>query len=182
MPGSVQERHFAGKVHAFNAGYDRVKDLDFEIVGNLDADVSFDPNHFEFLMGKMGENPQLGLAGAPFREGSYQYDYRYTNIENVWGGCQLFRRECFECDRRICAAEGRLHRSRGSSLSRRMKGWKTRTFTEKSLYPPSPDGYASALQGTLKARFKFGAKDYSVGNHPLWGVIQIVATRCGSVP
>src|SRR6266540_152585 len=30
------ERHFAGKVHAFNAGYARVADLDFDIVGNLD--------------------------------------------------------------------------------------------------------------------------------------------------
>src|SRR5450432_3698348 len=48
-----QERHFAGKAHAFNAGYDRVKDLDFDIVGNLDADVSFEPAHFEFLIGKM---------------------------------------------------------------------------------------------------------------------------------
>src|SRR5689334_17637369 len=29
------ERHFAGKVHAFNAGYERVQDLEFDIVGNL---------------------------------------------------------------------------------------------------------------------------------------------------
>src|SRR5579863_7243525 len=35
-----RERHFAGKVGAFNAGYDRVKDLEFEVVGNLDGDVS----------------------------------------------------------------------------------------------------------------------------------------------
>src|SRR5882757_11184604 len=40
-----QERNFAGKVHAFNAGYDRVKDLDWEIVGSLDADISFDPDY-----------------------------------------------------------------------------------------------------------------------------------------
>ncbi len=48
-----RERHFAGKVHAFNAGYDRVKNLNFDVVGNLDADVSFEPGHFEFLIGKM---------------------------------------------------------------------------------------------------------------------------------
>src|SRR5213592_3185486 len=33
------ERHFAGKVNAFNAGYARVKDLDYEVIGNLDADI-----------------------------------------------------------------------------------------------------------------------------------------------
>ena len=36
------ERDFAGKVHAFNAGYTKVRDLEFEVVGNLDGDISFD--------------------------------------------------------------------------------------------------------------------------------------------
>src|SRR5271170_7333942 len=30
-----RERHFAGKVHAFNAGRARMADLDFDVVGNL---------------------------------------------------------------------------------------------------------------------------------------------------
>ena len=36
------ERHFAGKVHAFNAGYARVPDLEYDVIGNLDCDTSFD--------------------------------------------------------------------------------------------------------------------------------------------
>src|ERR1035438_2504549 len=125
-----QERHFAGKAHAFNAGYERVKNLDFEIVGNLDADVSFEPDHFEFLIRTMEENPQLGLAGAPFREGLYKYDYRFQNIENVWGGCQLFRRECFESIGGYVPLKGGCI-DHVAVLSVRMKGWQTRTFTEK---------------------------------------------------
>jgi len=162
-------RDFAAKVHAFNAGYDRVKNLDFEIVGNLDADLSFEPDHFEFLMGKMAENPHLGVAGAPFREGSYQYDYRFQNIENVWGGCQLFRRECFE------SIGGYLPVKGGgidhiAVLTARMKGWQTRTFTEKLCLHHRKMNTAS--QGALKAKFKFGEKDYNVGNHPLWEVVR----------
>jgi len=65
------ERHFAGKVHAFNAGYESVKDLPIDIVGNLDGDVSFGSGHFEFLIDKMAQNPRLGVAGAPFREGTF---------------------------------------------------------------------------------------------------------------
>jgi cellulose synthase/poly-beta-1,6-N-acetylglucosamine synthase-like glycosyltransferase len=91
-----RERHFEGKVHAFNAGRTRVATLVFDVIGNLDADVSFEADHFEFLVAKFAEDPRLGVVGAPFREGGYQYDYRFTNIENVWGGCQLFRRKCFE--------------------------------------------------------------------------------------
>jgi len=159
------ERHFAGKVCAFNAGYERVKGLDFDIVGNLDADVSFEPDHFEFLIGKMSQNPELGLAGAPFREGEYQYDYRVQNIENVWGGCQLFRRECYESIGGYCPVKGGGV-DHIAVISARMKGWKTRTFTEKVCIHHRRMN--SAGQSALKAKFKMGAKDYLFGNHPVW--------------
>jgi biofilm PGA synthesis N-glycosyltransferase PgaC len=159
------ERHFAGKVHAFNAGYGRLKTLEFEIVGNLDADVSFEPEHFEFLIEKMAENPQLGVVGAPFREGTFQYDYRFQNIENVWGGCQLFRRECFEEIGGYVPLKGGCI-DHIAVVSARMHGWKTRTFTDKVCIHHRVMG--TAQQGELKARFRMGAKDYSVGNHPVW--------------
>src|SRR6266498_1094449 len=41
-----QERHFAGKVRAFDAGFAKVKGLEYEIIGNLDVDISFDPDYF----------------------------------------------------------------------------------------------------------------------------------------
>src|SRR3984957_16597642 len=34
-----KERNFAAKVYAFNAGQEKAKDVDYEIIGNLDADV-----------------------------------------------------------------------------------------------------------------------------------------------
>lgn len=160
-----KERHFAGKVHAFNAGYDRVKDLEFDIIGNLDADVSFELEHFEFLTGKMAENPQLGVAGAPFREGSFQYNYRVQSIENVWGGCQLFRRGCFEAIGGYMPLKGGCI-DHVAVISARHHGWQTRTFTEKVCLHHRQMG--TAIQGSLAAKFKFGMKDYSVGNHPLW--------------
>ena len=163
------ERNFAGKVYAFNTGCERVKDIDFEIIGNLDADVSFESDHFEYLIGKMRDAPQIGVAGSPFREGTFQYDYRFTNIENVWGGCQLFRRECFE------EIGGYMPLKVGcvdhvAVISARQHGWQTRTFTGKVCLHHRQMG--TALAGGLKARFKFGMKDYSVGNHPLWEVFR----------
>src|SRR5208337_2774435 len=36
------QRNFAGKAAAFNAGYSSVAGLEYGVIGNLDADVSFD--------------------------------------------------------------------------------------------------------------------------------------------
>jgi poly-beta-1,6-N-acetyl-D-glucosamine synthase len=165
------ERDFAGKVRAFNAGRARVASLNYEVIGNLDADVSFGEGHFNNLVSKFAQHPKLGVVGAPFREGSYQYDYRFTNIENVWGGCQLFLKECFDDIGGYVAIPG------GSIdhiavVSARMKGWKTRTFTESVCLHHRTMG--TAQTGGLRARFKHGAKDYAVGNHPLWEMFRTV--------
>jgi len=159
------ERNFAGKVHAFNVGLARVADLPYDVIGNLDADVSFGPDHFHCLVGKFAEQPGLGVVGAPFREGTYQYDYRFTNIENVWGGCQLFRKECFEdIGGYVPVKTGCIDHI--AVVSARMRGWKTRTFIETVCIHHRTMGTAKA--GGIRAKFKHGAKDHSVGNHPLW--------------
>src|SRR5271166_602461 len=68
-----RERHFAGKAHAFNAGRAAVEDLDYEVIGNLDADVSFEADHFEFLVARFTDDARFGVVGAPFREGTFHY-------------------------------------------------------------------------------------------------------------
>jgi glycosyltransferase involved in cell wall biosynthesis len=160
-----KERHFAGKVLAFKAGQEKVKDLNYEIIANLDGDVSFDQDYFEFLLQKFVANPQLGVAGTPFREGSLQYDYRFTSIEHVSGQIQVFRRECFE------AIGGYIPREIGgvdliAVISARMHGWQTRTFPEKPYEHHRRMGTASA--GVFKAAFKVGRADYLLGSHPVW--------------
>ena len=166
-----RERSFAGKVHAFNAGRAKLRGLAYEVLGNLDADVSFSADHFRYLVSKFTEHPELGVVGAPFREGTYQYDYRFTNIENVWGGCQLFRKECFEDFGGYVAVKGGCI-DHIAVVSARMKGWKTRTFPETVCLHHRQMG--TAQNGGLKAKFKYGVKDYSVGNHPIWEVFRAV--------
>jgi glycosyltransferase involved in cell wall biosynthesis len=160
-----KERHFAGKVYGFNAGYATVKDLNPDVVCNLDADVSLEAGHFAYLLSKYGEDPRLGVWGAPFREGSQQYDYRFSNVENVWGGCQLFRRECFEAIGGYMPLKGGCI-DHFAVVTARMKGWKTRTFTDWVCIHHRVMGMAQG--GPLRAKFRAGQKDYAAGNHPLW--------------
>ena len=43
------ERNFARKVRAFNAGLEQTEGVVFDCIGNLDADVSLEADHFEAL-------------------------------------------------------------------------------------------------------------------------------------
>src|SRR5690349_15532623 len=60
-----KERTFAGKIHAFNAGYEKVKGLDYDFIASMDGDISFDENYFSFLLGKLAQDSTLGLVGTP---------------------------------------------------------------------------------------------------------------------
>src|SRR6266487_6723 len=72
-----KERHFAGKVLAFNAGYDRVRLLPYRFLACMDADISFEPDYFAYLLDRASQDPSLGIVGTAFREGRMSYDYRF---------------------------------------------------------------------------------------------------------
>lgn len=165
-----QERHFAGKVGCFNAGFARVRNLNYDIVGSLDADISFGEDYFEFLLQKFAADPNLGVAGTPFSEGGATYDYRFSSRDHVSGACQLFRRGCFEAIGGYVPVEG------GgidviAVLTARSKGWRTRTFTEMSCQHHRSMG--SAINSNRWAiNFKLGQKGYRLGFHPVWQVFR----------
>lgn len=166
-----QERHFAGKAIAVNTGCKNFADLNYDVIANLDADVSFDEEYFAFLMARFAENPKLGVGGTAFREGNLAYNYDFVGIEHVSGMCQVFRRKCFEAIGGYPAI-----RSGGidliAVLSARAKGWETRTFVEKSFVHHRTQG--GALHTGLRGRLQAGRKDYLLGNHPIWEIFRSV--------
>jgi len=162
-----KERNFAGKVHAFKAGYLRVQSLNYDVVGSLDGDISFDSEYFAFLLDKFVANPGLGVAGTPFSENGTSYDYRFTSTEHVSGACQLFRRACFE------AIGGYTPMEVGgidlvAVLSARMKGWQTRVFTQKFCVHHKITQTNERQRHRLRQTFKSGFHDYLMGGHPVW--------------
>jgi len=166
-----RERTFAAKARAFNEARMRLNDLRYEAIGNLDADVSFDPDYFAFLIDKLAADPALGVVGTAFEDRSLRYDYNYVSIEHVAGPCQLFRRSCME------AIGGYVPSKSGgvdhiAVIRARMQGWKTRTFTEKVFVHHRLMGTAS--RGVLAARYKSGALDYLLGSHPLWEIFRTI--------
>lgn len=167
-----RDRSFAAKVNGFNAGYERVKHLNYEVIGNLDADLSFEKDYLEFLIGKFAEDSSLGVAGTIFKEeGGYSSDTdSFEGQNHVPGGCQLFRRKCFE------EVGGYVPIKAGgidwiAVTTARMRGWKTRSFREKYFFHHRSLG--TAERSPLASSFSYGEKDYSLGGHPLWELFRV---------
>jgi glycosyltransferase involved in cell wall biosynthesis len=167
-----RDRSFATKVTCFNTGYQLLKDFKYDVVGNLDADISFDPDYFEFLMRKFQEDKKLGVAGTPFVENGYStVTDSFEGERHVAGGCQLFRRECFE-------EIGGYIPVKGGGIdwiavtTARMKGWTTRSFKEKHFFHYRSLG--TAQSSPLASTFNYGKKDYYLGGHPLWEILRIL--------
>lgn len=161
------ERNFAGKVQAFNAGYEVVRNSQHDVVGNLDGDLEFGSDNFEFLMKRFQENPKLGVAGFPFSEGGTTYDFRFVSTEHVSGACQMFRRECFEdIGGYTPIREGGIDLV--AVITARMKGWQTRTYTERVVEHLKPTQCKG--KDWYKQSFRSGYHDYLMGNPLIWQV------------
>jgi glycosyltransferase involved in cell wall biosynthesis len=167
-----KERNFAAKVHAFNDGLQRVHDLKFDLIGNLDADISFGPDHFEFLMGKFMENPALGVAGTAYTQDG-GWDSTRDSFEgeaSVHGACQLFRYKCFldiggYCPNRLGGIDWI------AVTTARMKGWETRNYPGRRYHHSRVMG--TAEKGPLGAAFDYGRKDYFLGGSPVWELCRV---------
>jgi len=165
------DRSFTGKALAVNSALEHVASLRFDVVGNLDADVSFGPDYMAFLMGKFAADPELGVAGTPYTEAGYDSGKdSFAGQNYVSGPCQLFRFACFQ-------EIGGYVQSRSGGIDwiavmeARMRGWKVRSFPEKRFHHHRPMG--TAEKGKLAAIFAYGQKDYYLGGSPIWQLFRV---------
>ncbi len=123
-------------------------------------------------MGKFSQIPELGVAGTIFREEGYDSSTNSFEGENhVAGGCQFFRRKCFE------EVGGYIPHAAGgvdwiAVTTARMKGWQTRSFRDKHFFHYRSLG--TAERSSLAATFAYGEKDCYLGNHPLWEFFRVL--------
>ncbi len=167
-----RDRSFAAKVTAFNAGYELVKDLQYDVIGNMDGDISFGDDLLEFLARQFAVDQTLGVAGTIFHEdGGYSSEKdSFEGHRHVSGQCQLFRKQCWE------DIGGYIpHRAGGidwmAVTTARMKGWKTESFRQRSFFHHRRMG--TAERSLVASLFTYGEKDYYLGNHPIWELFRV---------
>jgi poly-beta-1,6-N-acetyl-D-glucosamine synthase len=166
-------RSFAGKAHAIKAGCERLEAqaIHFDVLGNLDADVSFEPSYMAFLLEKFDADPRLGVAGTPFTQDG-GYDSTRDSFEGdkyVAGPCQLFRADCFR------SIGGYVANPAGgvdwiAVMTARMQGWTVTAFPDKRFHHHRAMG--TAERSRVGAMFSYGQKDYYLGGSPVWQVFR----------
>jgi len=174
-------RNFAAQVHAINAGIEQLRNERHAFIGNLDADITFEPSYFRLVLEKFRRNSKLGLAGGAIHDkcpdGAFRY--RKTNsATSVAHAVQLFRRDCFES---IGGAYIPLPFGGPDTYAEteaRRKGWLVETFRDLKVYHHRP---TASADGVLRGRFRQGRMDFSLGVSPIYEAVKLVI-RIGNKP
>ncbi len=166
-------RNFAAQVNAINRGLSLLSSIDYAFAGNMDADITLEPDYFEKLLIKFRQDPLLGLGGGTIYERSAKGDFRErrgNSVASVAHACQLFRRECFE-------AIGGAYRplpyggpDTYAEIVARMKCWRVVSFKDLKVFHHRQTG---SVGGVLRGGFRQGKMDYSLGTLPLFEVVKL---------
>jgi len=169
-----RSRNFASKVYAIRAGVEYLSDVEYDFIGNLDADVSFEPDYYERVLTKFKENPRLGIAGGILFEafrGKWIRQFTSTSW-SVSGPIQMFRRQCYED---IC---GYIPLRLGgedtfAEVMARTNGWEIKAFPDIKVFHHRRTGTENS--NILSARFIQGIREYSSGNHLLFEIAKCIS-------
>jgi glycosyltransferase involved in cell wall biosynthesis len=166
-------RNFGSQVRAFNAGFRKLNGLEYDFIGNLDADVSFQSDYYEAILKKFSDCPRLGLAGGfIFEESNGKFgSRRYNRTYSVAHAVQLFRRSCFE------DIGGYVPLRYGGSDSyaeatARFKGWNVKAFPELPVYHHKP---TLTAEGMLMGGLRQGKMDYDLGSSIIFELLKCIA-------
>lgn len=167
-----KKRNYAHKVFAFNEGYRAAKRVPHQFVGNLDADISFEPDYYERILNELQKNPNLGLAGGLlYCVDGDKIKSQESSLNSVGGPIQLFRRECFE------QIGGYWPLKKGgidaaAEIMARKIGYEVRTFIDIHVLHHRRLGAAHSHR--LKSAFLAGIKFRLIGYHPAFYFLRAV--------
>ena len=114
-------------VRALIAGIQALE-FEFDLVVNLDADVSIEPGYFERLVHEFEQDPTLGIAsGSGFELENGVWRQQFTTRGTVWGATRAYRRSCLQD---VWPLEERLGWDGLDELQATVKGWKTATLLD----------------------------------------------------
>lgn len=156
-------------VNAFNHGYERIKETDFDFVVKLDCDLRFAPDYFENLLREFEKDPRLGIASGVYLE---DHGKGWTPVEMPYyhtaGACKFMRKECFTQIDGFVVAKGW---DTVDEIRAQMRGWRTRHFTELTMYHLKNEG--SGI-GFLSTNAMHGEIFYMTGGSKIFFVAKVL--------
>jgi len=169
--------NFASKVHALNMGIDVLGDIQYDFIGILDADITFDPNYYETIITNFHRDSEIGIAGGFVYEKQKEiFESRpFNTTRSVAGGIQLFRRACYD------SIGGFVPLRFGGEdwyceIMAQMKGWEVRAFDDIKVFHHKS---GSLKRGKNKECFRQGNMDYDLAVHPVFEILKCVGRMRG---
>lgn len=127
LPGSTSRERGAPIVRAFRVGIDALVEAP-NVVVNVDADVSFEPDYFERLLARFEAEPSLGIASGSayeLRRGAWRQ--RHVTGTTVWGASRAYRWRCLQD---ILPLEERMAWDGLDEFKANVRGWRTAAFED----------------------------------------------------
>ena len=159
--------YYSQRTLGFLAGYEKIKNLEYDFIGSLDADISFEPTYYEEILEEFDKNPQLGVASGVYVDKIADRLQRIL-IDKMHcpGAIAVFRRQCYEM------IGGYIPQKHGgddtcAEIMARMNGWETRSFPQYQAIHFRPTGTGDG-KSILQARFRQGLTEYGIATHPLF--------------
>ena len=165
-----KERNFSSKVNALNQALKKFEGMEFDFIGNLDADVTLDKSYYEDVFRTFQANPKLGIAGGIILDCVDDKVYpQNISLNSVAGAIQVFRKQCFEnIGYYIPFKYG--GEDAYMEIMARMMDWDVQTLTELKVLHHRPTGTGTG--SLLKANFRSGKMFYTLGYLPLFLLVR----------
>jgi glycosyltransferase involved in cell wall biosynthesis len=165
-------RGVVSKIRSLTFAYKNLQDVDYDFLGNLDADVSFSDAYFQGLLAQFRLDSNLGIGGGLiYEKAGGEFRSRLSNsITSVAHAAQLVRRECYE------EIGGYVALKYGgedwhAEINARMLGWRVQAFPDLRVMHHRQTGGADWV---LRHRFREGKMDYSVGSYLIFELLKCI--------
>jgi len=130
-------------VQAFNVGLGMLGNP-ADVVVKLDADVSFEPDHFALLLDEFVRDPALGIGSSTcWEHGRGVWRPKAVARSHVRGAVRAYRWRCLQ---EVMPLEPRMGWDTIDEIKARLNGWSTRSVPEVAFFHYRPLGTASASE------------------------------------
>lgn len=168
LPGSAAAERGAPVVRALQAGISALGRMPPEILVNVDADISMEPDYFERLLVKFDEDASLGIAsGSAFELDGGEWRQRFVTDTTVWGASRAYRWECLQA---LLPFEERIAWDGVDEFKANARGWSTAAFEELPFRHHRREGERDGTP--WRARRNQGQAAYYLGYRPSYLLIR----------
>jgi glycosyltransferase involved in cell wall biosynthesis len=125
-------------VRGFTAGLLELRHELPDVVVKLDADVDFEEDYFDRLVGAFSTNPALGIAsGLCYEQIDGEWRPGFGTRSHVWGASRAYRRECL---RGVLPLEERQGWDEIDAIKAQLRGWEVGTLFDVAFRHLRPEG------------------------------------------